>query len=157
MSTQNKRSIEHYVPTTFPESLGLTNGENTMNVTVSYNEGGANYFSGGYTPRSYQVSVSAVKVADGCTSFVIGGNGFGRRYTLLPTTRFNAKVLAAINAAILPKLTGIVALALVADYAALAAIFTGVAAEVGAKPAQKRTTAAAACHDETAHLRASQA
>src|SRR4051812_27427898 len=106
----NQRSIEHYVPAEFPASAGLTNGENAVHVSVSYSEGGSNYFTGGQTPRGYHVSVSGVKRENGCTAFIIGGGGFGRRYFIAPATRFNAKTLAAVNAAVLPKLAGIVTL-----------------------------------------------
>jgi hypothetical protein len=126
------QSYEHTYPATFPEALGLTNGENHLSVSVSYDKGGTNYFSGHAEPRGYRLSLSAVKVEDGCVSFVVGGGlmKYGRRYFLAAAPRYNAKLLEKFNTAITARMAEIQTLALAADYDAIRAILTDCTATV---------------------------
>jgi hypothetical protein len=176
--SKDKRSIEHRIPTEFPVETGLKNDENHLSIDVNYTEGGPNYFSGGMTPRGYMVNISAIEVKDNSVRFVIGGSNFGRRYLVLAAKRYNAKILAALDAAIATKLDEIIPLALARDYDAIRALLTTACAGIGQPKvkAAKLTTLAAviaesnakngtdadavpspAAWDETAHIRASEA
>lgn len=96
-----------------PLAAPLANGENGVNVEVSYSKGGANYFSGGVNPRGYYVSVHATKIEPAfpgdtlmAESFLIG-NGIGTRILLQPATRLSAKTLEALAGRILPVASGL--------------------------------------------------
>jgi hypothetical protein len=152
-NTKTPRSFDYYYPVEFPEALGLKNGENHIHIATDYNEGGSNYFSGGTTPRGYSVSVSAVKKENGITSFVIGGSGFGRRFTVAPATRFNAKMLAAVDLAVVHQHAEITRLALAADYAGIRELLTTTACAGIGQPkakAAKLTTLAAVIAESNA-------
>ena len=62
-----------------------------LEVSVYYTKGGANYFSGGVTPRGYYLSVKPVKKGNGMVSYTLFS---GRSRLLLETQRFTAKQFA---------------------------------------------------------------
>jgi hypothetical protein len=66
---------------------GLKNGTH-LDVEVYYDKGGANYFSGGTTPRGYYVSVRPVTHKNGMTSFTLFT---GVSKLLLQTSRHSDK------------------------------------------------------------------
>lgn len=56
---------EEYIETSeFP-------GNTHLNVSVFYDKGGPNYFSGGSNRRGYYVSVTPVKKENGCVSYTL--------------------------------------------------------------------------------------
>lgn len=61
-----------------------------LEVSVYYTKGGANYFSGGMTPRGYYLAVKPVKKGNGMVSYVLF---LGRSRFLFETQRFTAKQL----------------------------------------------------------------
>jgi len=62
-----------------------------LQVSVSYNKGGQNYFSGGVTPRGFYLSVTPVTKANGMVSFTMFS---GQSRLLFETQRFTAKQFA---------------------------------------------------------------
>ena len=66
---------------------GLKNGTH-IDVEVYYTKGGANYFSGGVTPRGYYVQVTPVTRKDGMVSFVMFT---GSAQLLMKTSRYSSK------------------------------------------------------------------
>ena len=62
-----------------------------LEVSVSYDKGGANYFSGGTTPRGYYLTVTPVTRSAASISFTMFS---GRSRLLLETKRFSAKQFA---------------------------------------------------------------
>jgi len=69
---------------------GLKNGTH-LDVEVYYTQGGANFLSGGVTPRGYYLSVKPVNRAGGFVSNILF-TGLGK--LLLQTTRFSEKQFA---------------------------------------------------------------
>lgn len=63
---------------------GLKNGTH-IDVEIYYTKGGANYFSGGTTPRGYYLSVTPVTRKDNTALFT------GVSKLLLRTSRYSAK------------------------------------------------------------------
>jgi len=63
-------------------------GATHLEVSVYYTKGGANYFSGGTTPRGYYVSVTPVTKGNGTISFTMFS---GRKQLLFETARYSAK------------------------------------------------------------------
>ena len=59
-----------------------------LEVSVTYNKGGANYFSGGTTPRGYYLSVTPVTKSERSVSFTMF-SGFS--HLLLETKRYTDK------------------------------------------------------------------
>lgn len=136
-------SKRHYVPVvTFPPELQMRD-ENAVYVEAYYDKGGTNMFSGNHEARGYRVSLGAVKIDDRCVleSLRIGGGGFGRRILVAQAARLDQKKLAALDAAIQPKLAEIVALALVSDYAGINALLQTLAAPIFAAKGAKRAVA----------------
>ena len=66
-------------------------GANHLHVSVYYDKGGANYFSGGTIPRGYYVSVTPVTKGNGMISYAMFT---GRKQFLFETARFSAKQFA---------------------------------------------------------------
>jgi hypothetical protein len=66
---------------------GLKNGTH-LDVEVFYDKGGANYFSGGTTPRGYYVSVMPVKHKNGMASVALFT---GAKKLLLQANRYSDK------------------------------------------------------------------
>jgi len=66
-------------------------GATHLEVSVSYNKGGTNYFSGGTTPRGYYLTVTPVTRTATSVSFTMF-SGLSR--LLLETKRFSAKQFA---------------------------------------------------------------
>ena len=67
---------------------GDLKGATHLEVSVYYTKGGANYFSGGTTPRGYYLSVRPVTKRNNTTSFNLFS---GRSRFLFETARFTAK------------------------------------------------------------------
>ena len=65
-------------------------GATHLEVSVFYDKGGANYFSGGTTQRGYYLSVRPVTKSDRMVSFVMFA---GKKRFLLETARFSQKQL----------------------------------------------------------------
>jgi len=63
-------------------------GATHLEVSVYYTKGGANYFSGGTTPRGYYLSVRPVTLRDGMKSFDLFA---GCKKFLFETARYTAK------------------------------------------------------------------
>jgi len=70
-------------------------GRVVLKITVYYDEGGPNYFSGGYNKRGYRLSLKRITIDDqGYESFLIGGGeGDGIQGMIAEATRYNAKHL----------------------------------------------------------------
>lgn len=66
---------------------GLKNGTH-IDVEVYYTQGGANYLSGGTTPRGYYLSVTPVTRKDNMVSFTLFS---GQKKLLMQTNRYSAK------------------------------------------------------------------
>lgn len=66
---------------------GLKNGTH-LDVEVYYSKGGANYISGGTTPRGYYLSVTPVTHKNGMVSTVLFT---GMKRLLMQTNRYSAK------------------------------------------------------------------
>jgi hypothetical protein len=84
---------------TVPLEAPLEHGQNAIRISVTYDEGGPNYFSGGVTRRGYYVSTGAQEVrADGSTveRLNLGGGGIGRGFFIAPTQRFQFPKLEAL-------------------------------------------------------------
>ena len=63
-------------------------GASHLHVSVYYDKGGANYFSGGTIPRGYYVSVTPVTKGNGMISYAMFT---GRKKLLFETKRYSAK------------------------------------------------------------------
>ena len=63
-------------------------GATHLEVSVYYTKGGANYFSGGTTPRGYYLSVTPVTKNEGSVSFAMFS---GYSHLLLKTQRYTDK------------------------------------------------------------------
>ena len=66
---------------------GLKNGSH-IDVEVYYTKGGANYISGGTTPRGYYLSATPVTYKNGMASTVLFN---GMKKLLMPANRYSAK------------------------------------------------------------------
>lgn len=66
---------------------GLKNGSH-IDVEVYYTKGGANYLSGGTTPRGYYLSVSPVTHKNGMVSTIMFT---GKKKLLMQSNRYSAK------------------------------------------------------------------
>ena len=62
-----------------------------LEISVYYTKGGANYFSGGTTPRGFYISVTPVTKSNGMISFTMFT---GRKQLLFTTNRYTDKQLA---------------------------------------------------------------
>lgn len=74
-----------------------------IEVDLFFSRGGVNYLSGNQNPKGYAISFRAVKVEKtqwgSSTSFMMFG-GWDRAFLLQNATRFNAKALAMLKAAL---------------------------------------------------------
>lgn len=89
---KNKRNLDiELIPTTEQNRF--------LQVSVSYHEGGANYFNGGTEQRGYYLHVSPEIHEGGFVKFQIGGGPGERGYKafLELAERFNAKRLHALS------------------------------------------------------------
>lgn len=68
------------------------NNATHLEVSVSYNIGGANYFSGGITPRGYYLTVKPVTKGNNMVRYTLFS---GKSHLLLETKRFTAKQFAS--------------------------------------------------------------
>ena len=69
---------------------GDLEGATHLEVVVRYDLGGANYYSGGTSPRGYYLSVRPITVSGNMVSYNLFS---GRRKFLLEATRFSQKQL----------------------------------------------------------------
>lgn len=90
MKTKNAREIVITAP--HPEDGRY------LEVSVGYNEGGPNYFSGGTTPRGYYLRATPITREGTFTKFSLGGADTPRSTLIEQATRFNAKRLAQLAA-----------------------------------------------------------
>ena len=81
MQKQHKKYIERH------DLKGATH----LEVSVYYNKGGANYFSGGIIPRGHYVSVTPVTKRNNSISFTMFT---GRKRLLFETARYSDKQFA---------------------------------------------------------------
>lgn len=78
----------------------LRDGESDiMEVSVSYKEGGRNYFTGGFIERGYYISATPMRVGDGFKSMVIDGRANGVTQLIQSAGRYNANTLKKLAAA----------------------------------------------------------
>lgn len=75
---------------TYIERSDLKNATH-LEVSVSYEIGGANFFSGGVTPRGYYLIVRPVSKNNGMVSYTMFS---GQSHLLFETQRFTAKQFA---------------------------------------------------------------
>jgi len=66
-------------------------GATHIEISVYYSKGGANYLSGGTTPRGFYLSVKPVTKRDGMVSYVLFS---GRSQFLFETARYTDKQFA---------------------------------------------------------------
>lgn len=106
---------------------GLPGGEdNTVQISVTYDKGGLNYFTYKQEPRGYQLTVSPCKVGEGFVrhSLNLGGGGIGRRFFVAPATRFNGRRFETLINAIAPHLDTLAAALVVQDYERIREVVT---------------------------------
>lgn len=120
------RRFEARIPITDPGALGRQcNGqEHThIEISVSYDAGGINYFTYKTDPRGYTLAVQPVRVTDSTVSFTIGQSA-GRRFYIERAPRYNAKRLQELARLITPELIAIAERLTVGDYAGIRQILT---------------------------------
>jgi hypothetical protein len=73
----------------------LTSTEGTViEVSLSYDEGGPNYFHGNMNPRGFNLHATVWTIRDGVRSTILGTGGLKRQVE--EAKRYNAKRLAAL-------------------------------------------------------------
>ena len=83
--------MKKYEKSRYIERDDLKNASH-LEVSVYYNKGGTNYFSGGTIPRGYYISVTPVTKGNGMISYTMFT---GHKHLLLETSRFSAKQFAS--------------------------------------------------------------
>jgi len=87
---ERERGIDFYYRSAKP----LLRDSTHVKISLFYDKGGTNFFTGNANPRGFSVSVSIVERKNSCESFILGS---GYRHCLKETKRYAAKWLPELR------------------------------------------------------------